>query len=60
MGTWEKVLVAILAAGILFWMWPRVSQNMKHAPKGTSSEWMNLLFILGLVVLFVLLLIMAV
>lgn len=60
METWEKILVAILAGGLVFWMWPRLRHAMTNSPKGTSSDWMNLAFILGLVVLFVLLLIMMV
>lgn len=57
MESWESILVAILAAGLLFFWWPRVREQMKNAPKGEKSDWMNLVFILGLVVLFVLFLI---
>jgi hypothetical protein len=51
-----KIGWVILMVGMLFFIWPAARYHMKHGRKGTSQEWLNVAFILGLVVLFVLLL----
>lgn len=55
-ATWEKVLAAILIAGLIFWMWPSVKAAMarsREAPK----DWRGALLPLGAVVMFVIFLI---
>ncbi|MCP5142842.1 MAG: hypothetical protein H6926_01100 [Chromatiales bacterium] len=55
-ATWEKILGAILVAGLLFFMWPGVKAAMarsREAPK----DWNGMLIPLGAVVLFVIFLI---
>jgi hypothetical protein len=56
MDMWMKIGAAVLLASMAFFMWPAAKHWLKHGRKGTSAEWMNVVFILGLVVLFVLLL----
>ena len=57
MATWEKILVGALAVGLVFLLWPTVKRGMQQGSKGTSSDWLHLAGIIGIVVLFVLLLI---
>lgn len=60
METWEKIILAVVAGLIMFFFFPRMKHWLKGAPKGSRSDWMSLLFVLGFVVLFVLLLVMSV
>lgn len=55
-ATWEKVIAAILVAGLIYWMWPGVKAAMarsREAPK----DWSGALLPLGAVLLFVIFLI---
>lgn len=56
MDMWMKIGSAILLGMMIFFIWPAARHHMKHGTKGTSSQWMNALFLLGGVMLFVLLL----
>ena len=56
MDMWMKIGSAILLAMMAFFIWPAARHWLKHGSKGTSAQWLNVTFILGLVVLFVLLL----
>ena len=57
---WEQILFVVLAGGLLFFMWPKLRASMKRERQAEKGEWGNLLFIIGLVVLFVLFLIFSV
>jgi hypothetical protein len=54
---WEKIAVAALMVGVMIFVYPRMHRAMKNAPKGEKKDWMGLLMIIGVVVLFVLFLI---
>lgn len=51
------ILLGVLAVGILLWFGPSAKRSVQNSPKGTSSDWMGLAVILGIVVFFVFLLI---
>lgn len=55
--TWEAVLVGVLVLVLLLWWGPGIRERVRNAPKGTAADWKGLLFPMGLVVLFVLVLI---
>ncbi len=57
MGLWESLLLGVLVIGILMWFGPGAKSALKHSPKGSAEDWRALIFPLGLVVLFVVLLI---
>jgi hypothetical protein len=60
LATWEKILLGVFAVLILFWFFPGVKRMLEQSREAENRDWAGLLFPLGLVVLFVLLLIMAV
>lgn len=51
---------AVLLIGMAIFIWPAARHWIKEGPRGSAKEWLNVAFVLGLVVLFVLLLMMAV
>ena len=51
---WEKIAVAALMVGVIIYIYPRMHRSMKNAPKGKTKDWMGLLMVIGVVVLFVL------
>jgi hypothetical protein len=55
-----KIGTAVLLIAMIAVIWPRARYMMQNSRKGSTQEWMNVVFILGLVVLFVLLLMMMV
>jgi hypothetical protein len=57
MGTWESVLLGIVAIVFIIWMFPGVKHRMQNSPKGSTDDWKGLLIPLLLVVLFVMFLI---
>ncbi len=57
---WIKIGSAALMIGMLFFIYPRVRQAMKHSPKGTTQDWMGFVVPLVAVIGFVVLLIMSV
>jgi hypothetical protein len=60
LATWEMLLIGALVVLVLFWFRPGLKASLEESSKATRQDWMNLLFPIGLVVLFVLLLIMMV
>lgn len=54
---WEKIGSAILLIGMLIFIFPRMRQAIKHAPKGSFEDWKGFLIPLVAVILFVMLLI---
>ncbi len=60
MELWIQLLLGALALLALFKFGPSAKQALSRSPKGSASDWLGLLFPIGLVVLFVLLLIMSV
>ncbi len=57
MGIWEILLLGVLVLVVLLWFGPGTKAALKHSPKGSFEDWRGLIFPLGLVVLFVVLLI---
>lgn len=57
MSTWELVLLGILVVLLLFWITPGIKPAFERSRKATAEDWRGLLFPIGLVVLFVVLLI---
>lgn len=51
-----KIASAVFLIMMAVFIWPAAKYWLKHGRKGSRSEWMNVIFILGLVVLFILLL----
>ena len=60
METAVKVLAGIAMLMMLFVMWPAYKHWSQNSPKAEKGDWANVVFILGLVILFVALLIMSV
>ena len=60
MGTGLKIVMAIAFTMMLFSMWPAYKHWSANSPKAEKGDWASVVFILGLVVLFVSLLIMSV
>ncbi len=51
-ATWEKVVVAILAVGLVIWLYPGLKQSMAQSKEATK-DWKGALIPLGIVVIFV-------
>jgi len=60
MGMGMKIVMAIAIIMMLFTMWPAYKHWSKNSPQAEKGDWASVVFILGLVVLFVSLLIMSV
>ncbi len=56
MSGWEQLLLGLLLAVVLVWLFPGLKSSFRNSRKATSSDWMGLLVPIGFVVLFVLLL----
>lgn len=56
METWEKILVGAIGVFILLLVRPGIKKAFEQTSKASRSDWMGLLFPLGLVILFVILL----
>ncbi len=50
--TWEKVVVAILAIGLVIWLYPSLKQSLERS-KEVEKDWKGVLIPLGMVVAFV-------
>lgn len=50
--TWEKVIVAILAVGLVIWLYPNLKQSMAQSREATK-DWKGILIPLGIVIIFV-------
>ncbi|MGB7180449.1 MAG: hypothetical protein WBD13_09525 [Burkholderiaceae bacterium] len=58
--SWYNIIWGLLLAVMIWRMWPTAMHWMKNGPVGSSSDWMTTAILLGGVVLFVVLLILAV
>ena len=56
-ATWEKILVAVLALALVFFMRPGLKAAMERS-KTAEKDWAGVLIPIGFVVLFVIFLIM--
>jgi uncharacterized membrane protein YphA (DoxX/SURF4 family) len=56
MDLWMKIGSALLLIMMAIYIWPAARHWLKNGPKGSYAQWMNVIFIFGLVALFVLLL----
>ena len=57
---WIKIGSALFLGAMLIFLFPRMRAAVKHAPKGSSQDWLGFVAIIAVVGLFVLLLIMMV
>ena len=55
MGTWEQILLGVLALIVLLWFFPGIKPMLEKS-KTAPKDWPGLLIPIGLVVLFVILL----
>jgi len=60
MEFWLKIALAAVFLMMLPRAWTGYKHWSKHGPEAKPGDWQNVIFILGIVVLFVLLLIMSV
>ena len=60
METWMKVIWGVALVMMLFALWPAYKHWSKNSPKAEKGDWASVVFVMGLVVLFVVLLIAAV
>ncbi len=58
MDLWLKILVAVVLGIMVFRLWPAASHQLKHGPKGSTSDWKAAAVAIAAVVGFVLLLIL--
>ena len=58
MGTFEQVLVGILAVVVLFLFWPGARADIQKSREAENPDWTGALIPVGIVVLFVVFLIM--
>ncbi len=58
MGTFEQVLVGILAVFVLFLFWPGARAAIQKSREAENPDWVGALIPVGIVVLFVVFLIM--
>jgi hypothetical protein len=56
-GTWEALLVGVLALGLVWWLAPGVKRALENRPTAAAKDWLGLGAVLALVVLFVIVLI---
>ncbi|MGD8570039.1 MAG: hypothetical protein PVJ39_18275 [Gammaproteobacteria bacterium] len=57
---WAKWISAGILLMMLIFLFPRAKYMLQNSPKGSSSEWMNFMFLIGAVTLFIVLLVMMV
>lgn len=50
---WIQIPLALLMGYMAWRIWPAAVHMMKHGPRGSSKEWLNVSMILAAVVLFV-------
>lgn len=53
---WTTIGSALFMVAMLIFLFPRMRQAMKNAPKGDNNQWMGFLAIIAVVALFVFLL----
>lgn len=54
---WVQIGSALFLVAMMIFIFPRMRHAAKHAPKGTSSQWINYLVIMLVVAAFVMFLI---
>ena len=54
---WLKIGSALLLGAMLLFIFPRMRDAIKNAPKGSNKDWLNYLMIIVVVGLFVMFLI---
>ena len=52
-----QIVSAIMLVGFLIFMFPRAKYMLANSPKGSSSQWLNVVVIFGVIFLFILLLV---
>jgi hypothetical protein len=57
MALWEQILVGVLVLLLLLWFRPGIRAALRQSRDAKSRDWSGVIFPVGLVVLFVLLLI---
>ncbi len=60
MDIWWKIIIALAFAMMLPFMWRSYKYWSENSPKAEKGDWANVVFILGLVTLFISLLIISV
>jgi hypothetical protein len=58
MELWEQLLLGALGLGVFFLFRPGIRQAMEKSQQAENKDWQGVLFPIGLVVLFVIVLIM--
>jgi hypothetical protein len=58
MEVWEQLLLGAIGLGVFFLFRPGISQAMEKSRQAENKDWQGVLFPVGLVVLFVIVLIM--
>jgi putative effector of murein hydrolase LrgA (UPF0299 family) len=54
---WIKIGTALLLGAMLIFLFPRMREAVKNAPKGSNKDWLGFLLVIAVVSLFVLFLI---
>lgn len=57
---WIKIISALLLAGMMILLYPRLKHASKNSPKGTTEDWMAFIKPMVFIVLFIVVLIMLV
>ena len=57
---WYQIPMAIVLIFLMWRIWPIAIHQLKHGPRGSSKQWLNVSVILAAVVLFVTFLIIVV
>ena len=57
-ATWEKIIVAVLALALIFFLRPGIKAAMERSKAAEEKDWSGVLIPIGFVVLFVIFLIM--
>lgn len=54
---WMQIVSALALVAFIVVLFPGMVDRVKNSPKGTSSDWMNFVFLMLLIVGFIMLLI---
>jgi hypothetical protein len=57
LATWEKILLGLLAAGVVVWFWPGLKASLQQSREAKDRDWKAAIIPLAVVILFVVLLI---
>lgn len=58
MGTFEQVMVGVVALLAVAWMWPGVRAAVARSKNSQQRDWKAVLFPIGAIILFVIILIL--